>query len=218
VKRSSKTIERPAEVLREYGPFPGGDNVRGVTFDGKDVWFATGHSIQSFDPADGRAKKALPVAADAGTAFDGEHLFQLAGETIQKIDPHTGQVLKSVPAPGKGQHAGLTWAEGSLWVAHHGEGKIHRVDPETGKVLRTLDGVGCVTGVTWADGDLWHGTYEDSRSDVRRIDPDSGEVLERLVMPEGTMVAGLEAAGEDLFYCGGGRSGKVRAVRRPKRK
>ena len=42
----------PAEILREYGPFEG-DQVAGVTHDGRQVWIATGASIKAFDPADG---------------------------------------------------------------------------------------------------------------------------------------------------------------------
>ena len=73
-----------------------------------------------------------------------------------------------------------------------------------------------VTGVTWVEGELWHGTWEGDDSDIRRIDPASGAVLERLEMPAGTGVSGLESDGADLFYAGGGASGKVRAVRRPR--
>jgi hypothetical protein len=42
-------------------------------------------------------------------------------------------------------------------------------------------------------------------------------VLEQLAMPEGVGVSGLESDGADLFYCGGGPSGKVRAVKRPRK-
>ena len=88
--------------------------------------------------------------------------------------------------------------------------------PATGAILRTIESNRFVTGVTWVDGELWHGTWEGDESDIRRIDPESGAVLERLEMPRGTGVSGLESDGADLFYCGGGASGKVRAVRRPK--
>ena len=30
-------IESPAEILREYGPFPGASDVHGLTFDGQHV-------------------------------------------------------------------------------------------------------------------------------------------------------------------------------------
>jgi hypothetical protein len=74
-----------------------------------------------------------------------------------------------------------------------------------------------VTGVTWVDGELWHGTWEGDESDVRRVDPRTGEVLERIEMPRGMAVSGIECDGRDRFFCGGGPSGKVRVVRRPKR-
>ncbi len=206
-----------AEVVREYGPFPGIDHVHGVTFDGRHVWLAAGDELVAVDPASGTTPRAIAVAADAGTAFDGRHLFQLSGDRIQKIDPKTGRVLATIPAPG-GSGSGLTWAEGSLWVGQYRDRKIHQIDPETGTILRTIESKRFVTGVTWVDGELWHGTWEGDESDLRRVDPCTGEVLETIAMPRGVHVSGLESDGGDLFFCGGGSSGKVRAVRRPKRR
>jgi glutamine cyclotransferase len=207
----------PAEIIREYGPFPGADRVHGVTYDGRDVWFASGEKLNALDPASGAVLRSIDVAAHAGTAFDGKHLFQLAEARIQKIDPNTGRVLSSIPAPAGGGDSGLTWAEGTLWVGHYREGKIHQVDPDSGKILRTIDSTRFVTGVTWVDGDLWHGTWQGDESELRRIHPQTGEVLQTLEMPPGTGVSGLESDGGEQFFCGGGSSGKVRAVRRPKR-
>ncbi len=206
----------PAEILREYGPFPGADNVAGVTFDGRQVWFATGDKLNTLDPESGEMLGAFDVPAHAGTAFDGEHLFQIAEDVIRKIDPKTGDVLGSIPAPGNGSDSGLAWAEGTLWVGQHRGHRIHQVDPETGEVLRTIESDRFVTGVTWVDGELWHGTWQEEQSDVRRIDPETGEVLQRLEMPAGMGVSGLESDGGDRFFCGGGSSGKVRAIRRPR--
>jgi glutamine cyclotransferase len=206
----------PAEIVREYGPFPGTSHVHGVTYDGAHVWFAGGEKLHAFEPATGKAVRAIEVPCDAGTAFDGRYLYQLTEDRIQKIDPVTGQVLATIPAPGKGRDSGLTWAEGTLWVGQYRDRKIHQIDPETGAILRTLESNRFVTGVTWVDGELWHGTSEDDESEIRRVDPESGKVLARLTMPEGTEVSGLESDGGDLFYAGGGRSGKVRAVRRPR--
>jgi glutamine cyclotransferase len=215
---ATKAAARPAEILREYGPFPRADHVRGVTFDGQSVWFAANDHLQSFDPATGAAGRTIAVPADAGTAFDGRHLFQLAADRIQKIDPATGAVVATIPAPETTHAAGLAWAEGTLWVAYHQDRKIHQIDPKTGAVLRTVTSDRFVTGVTWVDGELWHGTWEGGESDLRRVDPASGDVLEQLTMPDGVFVSGLESDGGDLFFCGGGTSGKVRAVRRPRRR
>ncbi|CCE10402.1 conserved hypothetical protein [Bradyrhizobium sp. STM 3843] len=207
-----------AEIVREYGPFADTRQVGGVTYDGQKVWFAAGETLRAFDPADGTVQRSLDVPAHAGTAFDGRHLFQLAENRIQKIDPASGKVLATIPAPGGGGDSGMAWAEGTLWVGVYRERKIHQIDPDTGKILRTIPCTRFVTGVTWVDGELWHGSWEDEAGALRRIDPQSGEVLEQLDMPEGITVSGLESDGGDQFYCGGGSSGKVRAVRRPRRK
>ena len=206
-----------AKIIREYGPFPDVGNVGGVAYDGRQVWFAAGDKLCAFDPASGATQRSIDVAAQAGTAFDGQHLFQIVKDHIQKIDPATGHVLATIPAPGGGGDSGLAWAEGTLWVGQYQDRKIHQVDPRTGAILRTIESNRHVTGVSWVDGDLWHGTWEDEASELRRIDPGTGEVLERLEMPPGVGVSGLESDGGDQFFCGGGNSGKVRVVRRPPR-
>ena len=215
IKDNSQAPVRTADIIREYGPFPGADLIHGVTHDGRRVWAATGPRLIAFDPASGEATHAIELTCDAGTAFDGTYLYQIAQTRIDKIDPATGDVLASIPAPGKGRDSGLAWAEGFLWVGQHRDRRIHQIDPESGAILRTIESNRFVTGVTWVDGELWHGTWEGEESDIRRINPESGAVLERLEMPHGKGVSGLESDGADVFYCGGGPSGKVRAVRRP---
>ncbi len=206
-----------AEIVREYGPFPGAERVHGVSYDGQHVWFASGDKLNAFDPSSGKMARTLEVAAHAGTAFDGRHIFQIAENRIQKIDPRTGRVLASIPAPGNGGDSGLAWAEGTLWVGEYRNRKIHQIDPDTGAILRTIESNRFVTGVTWVEGELWHATFEGDESDLRHIDAQTGEVLERLEMPRGVGISGLESDGHDQFFCGGGKSGKIRAVRRPRR-
>jgi streptogramin lyase len=207
----------PAKMVREYGPFTGANAVHGVSYDGQHVWFASGDKLNALDPASGETVRSIDVAAHAGTAFDGQHLFQLAEDRIQKIDPKTGRVLDTIPAPGGGGDSGLAWAEGTLWVGQYRERKIHQIDPKTGAILRTIQSSRFVTGVTWIDGELWHGTWEGDESALMRVDPGTGEALESLEMPTGVGVSGLESDGVDQFFCGGGTSGKIRAVRRPRR-
>ena len=215
-KDKPQATARMAEIVREYGPFADGERVNGVTHDGRQVWAATGARLVGFDPKSGKTTKTLDCASHAGTAYDGRYLYQIAESRIDKIDPETGAVVDSIPSPGKGCDSGLTWAEGSLWVGQYQDRKIHQIDPATGAIRRTVESNRFVTGVTWVDGELWHATWEDEQSEIRRLDPQTGAVLERLQMPHGTVVSGLESDGADLFFCGGGASGKVRAVRRPK--
>ena len=206
-----------ADIINEYGPFPDSTAVGGVTYDGQHVWLACGDKLNAVDPANGNVLRNINVAAHAGTAYDGKHLFQIAEGRIQKIDPETGRVLNTIPAPGNGGDSGLTWAEGTLWVGQYRERKIHQIDPETGKILRTIESNRFVTGVTWVDGEFWHGSWEGDDSELRRIDPQTGEVLESLAMPHGIGISGLESDGGDRFFCGGGGSGKLRVVRRPRK-
>jgi glutamine cyclotransferase len=213
--RKSKTQQ--AEILREYGPYPGMDKIHGVTFDGAHVWFARGESIVALDPKSGALVRELDVAAHAGTAFDGEYLWQLADDRIQKVDPRTGQVVATIPAPSQGRDSGLTWAEGTLWVGEYRARKIHQIDAKTGAILRTIESDRFVTGVSWVNGELWHATLEGERSELRQVDQETGKVLERLEMPAGVTVSGMEGDGAGVFYCGGAGSGKLRAVRTPKR-
>jgi glutamine cyclotransferase len=206
-----------AEIIKEYGPFEDSSRVNGVSYDGRKIWLATGDKLKAVDPDTGKVVRSIDVAAHAGTAFDGRHLFQIADSRIQKIDPETGRVLATIPAPGGGGDSGLAWAEGTLWVGEYRSRKIHQIDPDTGAVLRTIESNRFVTGVTWADGELWHATWEEDESELRRVDPQSGKVLEQIAMPPGMGVSGLESDGGDRFFCGGGGSGKVRIVRRPQR-
>src|SRR5881275_2960597 len=127
-----------AEIVQEYGPFPGADRVNGVTYDGQHVWFASGDKLNAFDPSSGKMQRSIDVAAHAGTAFDGQHLFQIAENRIQKIDQKSGRVLATIPAPGNGGDSGLAWAEGTLWVGEYQGRKIHQIDPENGAILRTI--------------------------------------------------------------------------------
>ena len=205
-----------AETTREYGPFPGVEAVHGVSYDGEKLWFAAGDTLRAVDPATGKQLRSLDVAAHAGTAFDGRYLFQIAEDRIQKVDPETGDVLTTIPAPAGGA-SGLAWAEGTLWVGQYRNRKIHQVDPETGATIRTVEFDRFVTGVTWVGGELWHGTWEGDESALRRVDPRTGAALETLEMPPGTGVSGLGSDGADRFFCGGGRSGRVRVVRRAAR-
>jgi glutamine cyclotransferase len=203
-----------AEIVQEYGPFDGVDNVAGVTYDGENVWFASGDKLNALDPKSGKRVRTIDAAANAGTAFDGKNFFQIATNKIHKMDK-TGKVLATIPAPGNGADSGMAWAEGSLWVGNYRERKIYQVEPETGKVLRTIESNRFVTGVTWVDGQLWHATWEEDACELRHVDENTGKVLESVEMPPGAHVSGLEFDGKDRFYCGGGKSGKVRAVKRP---
>lgn len=200
-------------LIAEQGPFADRP-AHGVSHDGRHLWVAAGDRLHAVDTEREEIVHTLDVAADAGTAFDGVHLYQLAGEFIQKIDAQSGEVVHKIPAPGNGRDSGLTWAEGALWVGQYRDRKIHCIDPETGEIRRTIESDRFVTGVTWSGGELWHATWEGEHSDLRRVDPNDGTVLEKFDAPAGVGIAGLSTDGEN-FFCGGGPKGTVRTIRKP---
>lgn len=212
----SASPRQKAVIVREYGPFPN-PRIHGVTHDGTHVWFAHGQKVAAVNPETGAIEKEVEVPAEAGTAFDGEHLYQIGQDKIRKVDPKTGRVIATLATPGMtNDSSGLAWDAGTLWVGQFKGRAIHQIDASTGKVLKTLRTDRFVTGVSFADGDLWHGTWEDETSELRRVDPATGRVLETLEMPPGG-VSGLEAKG-DLLFCGAIKAPVVRAVKRPARK
>lgn len=204
---------RSVDIERSFGPFEDLEGAFGVTFDGGNIWVAGGGELIAFDPETEQEKQRIPVPADAGTAFDGRFLYQIGGGEIRKIDPQSGGIVHRIPAP-EGEGAGLAWAEGSLWIGQHEKGLIRRIDPETGEVQATLKSDRFVTGICWTENELWHGVTDAQGSELRRIDHENGEVLERLVAPGGVIITGLESPDGDSFLCGGGPSGKVNVVRR----
>jgi hypothetical protein len=205
-----------ATIVREYGPFPGVDNVGGVTFDGRRVWFASGDKLNALDPASGNVERSLDVLAHAGTAFDGRYLFQLAEDRIQKIDPSTGQVLATIPSPGGGGDSGLTWAEGTLWVGHYRDRKIHQIDPETGAILRTIESNRFVTGVTWSTASCGMPHGKETRASCGASIPHRRSAGEARVAT-GHWRLGTRVRRWRSVLLWRGRSGRVRVVRRPKR-
>jgi hypothetical protein len=205
----------PAEIVREYGPFPGATRSPASPTTAATSGPPRAPSCIAFDPRAASHAHARR-ACDAGTAFDGTHLYQIAETRIDKIDPGHRQGAGVDPGARQRQRLGPDLGRGQPVGRPVPRPQDPPDRPGHRRHPRTIESNRFVTGVTWVDGELWHGTWEGDDSDIRRIDPQSGAVLERLQMPAGTGVSGLESDGADLFYCGGGGSGKVRAVRRPK--
>ena len=147
-----------------------------------------------------------------GVTHDGTHVWAATGERLLGIEPGSGSIARTLAVA---CDAGSAFD--GTWLYQVAEARIDKIDPATGAVVASIPapGHGGDSGLAWAEGSLWVGQYRERR--IHRIDPATGAVLERLAMPPGIGVSGLESDGGGLFYCGGGTSGKVRAVRRPKR-
>ena len=142
-----------AEIIREEdGSFPGTERVHGVTYDGRQVWFASGDKLNAFDPSSGKMRRSIHVAAHAGTASTDSTCFRSLRIASIRSSPGLAWCSPRSQRPVVAATRGLAWAEGSLWVGQYRNRKIHQVDPETGAILRTIESNRFVTGVTWVDG------------------------------------------------------------------
>ena len=71
-----------AEIIREYGPFSGGNHVGGVTYDGHNVWVALGDKLSSVDPATEFNERAARALCDRETQCGRVG----AGKTLESAD------------------------------------------------------------------------------------------------------------------------------------
>src|SRR5690606_21023811 len=148
------------------------------------------------------------IEAVHGVSHDGKNVWFASGDKLNVLDPESGKITRSIPVA-----ADAGTAFDGRYLFQIAGASIQKIDPDTGAVLRTIESNRFVTGVTWLNGELWHATWEGDESDLRRIDADTGEVKEKLAMPAGTGISGLESDGRDRFFCGSGMAGKVRVVR-----
>src|SRR5229473_1056631 len=107
-----------AEILREYGPFPGVDHVHGVTFDGQQLFQIAEDRIQKIDPKTGRVLATIPApggGTDSGLAWAEGSLWvgQYRDRKIHQIDPLTGAILRTIES--NRFVTGVTWVDGELW-------------------------------------------------------------------------------------------------------
>lgn len=69
------------------------------------------------------------------------------------------------------------------------------------RVVRTLphDRQAFTQGLLWHDGFLWESTGRYGRSQIRRLDPETGEVLHRVAVPREYFGEGLARVGDELY-------------------
>jgi outer membrane protein assembly factor BamB len=107
--------------------------------------------------------------------YDGRHVW-FAAVTLKALDATTGQTLRSIDVAA---HAGTAFDGRHLFqIAFQiAEGRIHKIDPTTGRVLATIPTPGgrADSGRPWAEGTLWVGQYRDRT--IHQVDPETGATL-----------------------------------------
>ena len=93
-----------AEIVREHGPYPDADNIGGVTYDGQQVWMATGQGSQT-EPC-----RQIGIKDVGHAVTHGHDAIEPTGQAGRLITPEhhgfsVGQVVTDT-APGEGRFAG----------------------------------------------------------------------------------------------------------------
>ena len=166
--------------------------------------------------ASGKTIVRTPLQAPLLSRFGDAALWtvSLAG-TLDKIDPTRGTIVgftSTVSVP-----CGLAVGEGSVWVSDCNSPTVVRVDPVHAAVVGRFSlpvPQPYLTDATQAlavgAGSIWVGQGFANPSYVWRIDPSTGRVQHRYVIPEG----GAEslAFGDGALWVGGGVIGRLSRI------
>jgi glutamine cyclotransferase len=174
-----------------------------------------GQGIVEIDPVSGAVLSVFAApktqGVSDGLAFDGKSLWYLAGSfdknTLYQLNPNNGAVIRTFPLPANGFRDGLTALNGLVYITHWSavEQDIVAFDPDTGKIVQTLDinglnpgvffsgGLGSLTGpdtllVTGADNAL-----------IYEIDPATGHLVGSFMQTEALGDLGVAGWGGEIY-------------------
>jgi YVTN family beta-propeller protein len=154
------------------------------------------------------AAVAIPVFALSGGS-GGTRLAAVSGNEVAAIDPGSNRVTAVVPVGARPR--GLAFSSGSLWVANLDDQTISRVDPRTGRVVRTIATLPPgtpPTALSAGSGRVWYaGERRSGGVVVGRINPRFDVVASTRPQPASPLragEAGIAAAGDALWLVSGG--------------
>jgi YVTN family beta-propeller protein len=102
----------------------------------------------------------------------------------------------------------LAVGEGAVWVLNTEDRTISRIDPKTGRVVKTFTHSLRPRDITATSGALWVSNADEEtglgRYSVSRIDPGSGRVLRTVRLPQENDNGGWEASGHPMIVAGAG--------------
>ncbi len=129
-----------------------------------------------------------------------------------KVDPADGKTLKSYDTHGAGMNKfgrptrpsgahGLEWVGNQYWVATPASGLIYLMEPESGKIARTIPAPGWRThGLAWDKGALW--CVETGDRAIYKMDPADGKLLAKIqIVEQDPEPHGLTMKDGVIWYC-----------------
>ncbi len=160
----------------------------------------------------------VPLGGSGRLAFGGGNLWIFDGSVLFKVEPATNNVVDRVRIGTYTDESYVTFAHGSVWVAHWEDG-VFRVDPDTMEVIARID------VIAWkivSDGRaMW--SLDEGESTVSEIDPNRNEVVATVDVGPGTGVLArgareklwVRTIPDSLFLIDSKRAQIVRAFRLP---
>lgn len=182
---------RPATICDEGGiktfKAPSTKVPAGIEFLKRDLWVGQTGVLYRLNRETGRVKREIPMQGSImDIATDGKRLFAVesnwtAGGSIYELDPETGAIIGKMmnsPSIEKGSGAnGIAYANGMLYILSGMRGILYEVDPDSGKVLKSVQ-----TPERWLTGLAYDGEHlvAGSRTALFLLDPQSGAVVRKV--------------------------------------
>jgi len=177
------------------------------------------------NPADGSILQQIQTESihGSGITYGNNALWLGSTKSLKtlKVDPATGRTLKEFETPGAGFYGkvttpsgahGLKWVDGKYWMAVPASGKLFLMEPETGKIIRSIPAPGARThGLAWDNGILWCVNSDDRA--IYRLDPADGRIRAKIQLTmQDPEPHGLDIYKGVLWYCDASSSWICRLV------
>jgi serine/threonine-protein kinase len=117
-----------------------------------------------------------------------------AADSVQRIDPKTNTLARTF-TPGS-DPTGVAVGEGAVWLVHHDDNRISKIDPRANDIVATGSSPG-PQAVTAGAGAVWVVNADDL---VTQIDPGSGATLHELTLPDAMRRVELAASGSGAVW------------------
>src|SRR4051812_8511159 len=122
---------------------------------GGSVWVPEdfGAGVVGIDDHSGKVVHRFEVDDDriTGIAYGAGSLWLAQGSVIRRVDPRTGRILRHYSAPARW----LVFADGALWAAAPGSGRVTKIDPAENKIAAHANLHPWITDLAVGGGLVW---------------------------------------------------------------
>jgi DNA-binding SARP family transcriptional activator/ABC-type transport system substrate-binding protein len=150
------------------------------------IWSLDPFLLSRIDSKTGKILRriASPFSGDAGWYLpDGASVWFVGTQDLVRVDTATGLEAGRYRLV-QGAHTfgltGIARGAGSLWIASHDESRLLRVDPATGRVVKTIS-IAYPWAVAYGNGAVWITSYP---LGLVRVDPTTNAITAIAAVPQ----------------------------------